>query len=143
MRRRRLLVALVVGLGLLVAVGAFVLRPRSDPGWRITQANYNRVVFGMSWEQVEGILGPAGDYRTYKPNVDRVYPALPRPPHVHVRGPGHIWNDDRGEWVNDSFIINIGFYSGTVSSIRMKMIDHGPLGNLYWRVKRQWQEWFP
>jgi hypothetical protein len=142
MRRRRLLVVLIVGLGLLVAAGAFVLRPRSDPGWRITKANYDRVVVGMSWAQVEGILGPPGDYSTYK--GDRVYPALPRPPHVVVRGPRYIGNDDQGEWVSDSAIINIGFGSaGAVSGKRMKMIDHGPLGNLYWRVKRQWRERFP
>src|ERR1700722_18546676 len=59
MRRRKLLAVLVLAL---VVVGAFMawLRPQS----RITEENFNRVGEGMTLQQVEALLGPAGDFRT-------------------------------------------------------------------------------
>ena len=60
MRRRKLLVALAVGV--VVAAAAVVLWPRPD---RITQENCDRIEKGMSQAEVEAILGgPPGDYTT-------------------------------------------------------------------------------
>ena len=61
---RRKLVALVVGLAALVAVGAFVLSPRTDLASRITWQNFERITFGATRAEVENILGRSGDFTT-------------------------------------------------------------------------------
>src|SRR6516162_2477131 len=61
MRRRTLLVVLV-GLAVVVAVGAVVLWPQ--PPSRITRENYDRIREGMSRAEAQAILGPPGDYTT-------------------------------------------------------------------------------
>ena len=60
MRRRKLLVALAVGVVVLVGVAALVAWPWGE---RITPDNINRIMAGMSRAEVEAILGPPGDFR--------------------------------------------------------------------------------
>jgi hypothetical protein len=60
---RRLLALLFVSLALLAVVAAGpILFPPTNP--RITPENFERIKEGMTWEEVVGILGPPGDYRT-------------------------------------------------------------------------------
>jgi hypothetical protein len=61
-RRRKLLVALAVGLAGLVA--AVTLRLRSPRGENITMDNWFRIKPLMTRAELEALLGPPGDYRT-------------------------------------------------------------------------------
>jgi hypothetical protein len=60
MGRWKLLVVLA-GVGVVLAAGTVVFWPRAD---RVTRANYDRIQIGMSWADVERILGLPGDYTT-------------------------------------------------------------------------------
>jgi hypothetical protein len=126
----------------LVAVGAFVLWPREDC---VTRKNCDRICEGMTWTEVEAILGPPGDYST----------GLLRGPHgcpqssyhdlamlisevaeggalwLSDTGQAEVWFDNRGRVVDDPFINECA------------REPQGPLDNLLWRAKRQWRRWFP
>jgi hypothetical protein len=127
----------LAGLVVPVAVVAFVLWPRPS---RITLQNGNLIRLGMSRQEVLDILGPPGDYSTY--DVDLIYPG-PRP-HVTLRG---TFPDGRfAEWLSDSAVVFLSFHGERVTRmevLEVQIIDHGPFGNLLWRVKRQWRKLFP
>jgi hypothetical protein len=132
MRRRKLIV--VVGLAVLVAVGAFVLWPRPD---RITQENLERIRAGMSRAEVECILGgPPGDYRsvlTVRISYDAGYPfelAGPRPA---------VWKGNTGD-VSVHFSqqgAEMPVFLGTFE------VPQSFLENVLWRAERLWRRWFP
>jgi hypothetical protein len=160
MRRRKLLVVLA-GLAVVVAAGVVVLWPR--PPSRITRENFERIKEGMSRAEVEAILGPPGDYRTGRGEMDYgteneawmpdTGPDLAGPDFAPLetnwrRAPGQSPEDPtlRADWMGDSFGIAIAI--GQSGSVEEKVglprrTTQGPLDNLVWRVKRQWHRWFP
>jgi hypothetical protein len=133
MRRRTLLVALA-GLAVVVAAGVVTLRAMSDPAARITVKNYNRIREGMSRAEVEGIIGPPGDYTTH-------------PTYGYVgSGP---WEPQPGEesWLADEAVIKVQF-DGTSKVVRALFSGNiaKPANGteaILWRAKRQWRRWFP
>jgi hypothetical protein len=134
MRRQKLLVALA-GLAVVGAAGAVVLWPRPD---RITRENYDRIRVGMSRAEVYTVLGPPGEYST----GDAKASGLPEPPMLTEDLRQAISLE---EWFGDRAAIGVYFDgAGNVTSARcwlLKPIDHGPLGNLLWRLKH-WRRWF-
>jgi hypothetical protein len=161
-KRWKLLVALA-GLAVVVAAGVVVLWPSRD---RITQANFDRILEGMTRAEVEAILGPPGDYRTI---CTETTCALDQPVYLESdlnqyaagEGRGGYWPlDDSpsdapgqpahtsfyGTWFGNDGYINVQFVSDAVDykafyhSVRKELT---PLGNLLWRLKRQWRRWFP
>jgi hypothetical protein len=137
MRRRTLLVALAA-LAVVVAVGVVVLWPRQEPN-RITRENCYRIKEGMSWAEVEAILGPPGDYST----GDAKCSDLPAPPNLmDLRRALSL-----EEWIGDRATMRVFFDgAGNVAYAECRLlepVDRGPLGNLLWRAKRQWHRWFP
>jgi hypothetical protein len=60
MRRRKLLLVLV-GLAVVIAVGALLLWPQ--PPSRVTRDNYDRLHVGINQAEVKATLGAPGDYR--------------------------------------------------------------------------------
>jgi hypothetical protein len=158
MRRRTLLVALV-GLAVVVAVGALVMWPRAN---RVTRENYDRIQIGMSRGDVEAILGPPGDYRTgpgergdcevedgtveswmpdtgsYLYSTPSNWMRMPLEPPENQR----LW----ASWESDSIGISITIDdSGSVVDRGglPRRTTQGQLDNLLWRAKRQWHRWFP
>jgi hypothetical protein len=132
----------------LVAVGAFVLWPGSDPGSAITRQNFGRIIKWfddgnwngmppMTVADVTAILGtPPGDYRTGR----SLYPT----------GGGFMSDGPlfRGAiyWRCDTHEIYVtADASGRVKSIGNADLTKSPdaFGNLLWRAKRQWRRWFP
>jgi hypothetical protein len=147
MRRRKLLVALA-GLVVVVAAGAVGLRRRAD---RVTRANYDRILTGMSRADVETILGPPGDYATVpfdngsgtKLDPSDVYSEV-----VRSFSTGDARNRDRACWCGNDRVIVIAFDgpNGRVvgcSFMQPRRLNQSPLDNLLWRLKRQWHRWFP
>jgi hypothetical protein len=148
--RRRKLVAAVVGLAALVAVGTFVLRP--GPSSRITRENLDRIQDGMSLQEVEAILGPRGDYRTGptkelpwwvtmtdRPLVDAEVAALWEGRTLGDGGRQHTWQGDGGElW------LLLGPEGVRAKNfMATEKAPQSALDNLLWRAKRQWRRWFP
>jgi hypothetical protein len=134
----------VLGVGLLLGAGVFVLWPRPD---RITQENCDRIKEGMSFAEVEAILGPPGDYRTGPTDPD-----LPSPfPWVVSGVPGPwpaTWRGNRGviyvhrESGGDRAIAGQAPYDPDKVSFadffEVQRIEQGRLDILLWRVKRYW-----
>jgi hypothetical protein len=146
MRRRTLLVVLA-GLAVVIAAGAVVLWPQTEPN-RITSENCDRIKEGMSRAEVETILGPPGDYRTgptqgvvqWELNGER-----------KLNGERTTWHDqcsNYSAWVGDTGWVKVEFNNrdATVWAsdfFESKRIAQHPLDNLIWRAKRQWHRWFP
>jgi hypothetical protein len=149
--RRRKLIAAVVGLAVLVVVGAFVLWPQTDQGDRITRENYNYIKIGMSRAEVEAILGPAGDYATgslrFAGPTLRVFSGEPSPPSEYVLSVRDAEGYDIVRWRNDTGILTVYFdRTGQVFTkgfFHVERVEQGPLDNLLWRAKRLWRRWFP
>ncbi len=95
----------------------------------------------MTPAQVEGILGPPGDYRT-GPLEDSW---------------DQFWYDDgklfmsesKGIWLGDAGILCIDYYTdggsqtvGNASFEPSDRVKQYPVQNFVWRVKRQWRRWF-
>jgi hypothetical protein len=124
----------VVGLAVLVAVGAFVLWPQPD---RITGKNFRRIKEGMSRHEVEGILGgPAGDYRSVE--TAELFPAW-----IEF---SHLAASELAKWQGDAGNIVLGFDDAERVTL-MEMtdvmrLDRGPLDTLRWRAERLWRKWF-
>jgi hypothetical protein len=135
MQRRKLLVALA-GLAVVVTVGVVVLWPRPD---RVTPENYACIRLGMSRAEVYALLGPPGDYAT----GDTKASDLPNPPRLADL----LHAASLPEWVGDRAAIGVYFDgAGNVAYAEcrhLEPVDHGPLGNLLWRLKRQWDRWSP
>jgi hypothetical protein len=76
MRRRKLL-AVIVGLTVVVAAGAVVLRPLPQPTVRVTQEKNDRIVNDRmtTVAEIESLLGgPPGDYTTQPADEPSVSP---------------------------------------------------------------------
>jgi hypothetical protein len=133
MRRRKLLAAVALGVLALVAVGAIALWPQPS---RITDENFDCIHKGMTRAEVEAILGPPGDYTTGPVNYDT------RPPVYFLSPDGSV-----AFWNSDMAYAHVLFdASGKVEEIFFhpgRPQDQGPLANLLWRAKRQWERWFP
>jgi hypothetical protein len=131
---------LVVLIGLaLLAVGAFVARPRED---RITLKNFDSIRGGMSRREIAAILGAPGDCRT-RPTGCRgssIFDHVRDFDEADATTDGDIWDSDAGS-------IHVDYGSaGTVVYVayqETEQLDQSPLGNLLWRIRRQWQHWFP
>jgi hypothetical protein len=147
--RRRKLVAAAVGLAVLVAVGAFVVRPRTDPSLQAAieaRATFSRLKPGMTLAEMTKILGPSGNYnmtdtREFNPAVpyqratdwfgDSTKPAFPYP---------FIW--DRNTHTVSVFVDGSGkAVSGNIIFLRLKPV--GPIERLTRWSKEQWRKWFP
>jgi hypothetical protein len=140
-RRRKLLVALAVGL---VGLAAAALWPRTPRAERITLDNYYRIDASMTRAEVEAILGPPGDYRTGPTTLSQGFSFFI----IEVHGG---WGEPPFSrpvyWTSDTLEIVAYHYSdGTLSEFGYRPLepDHsGPLDNLRWRAKRLWRQWFP
>jgi hypothetical protein len=147
--RRRTLLVVIAGLAV-VATGAWLLWPRPE---RITQENCDRIRIGMSRAEVEAILGPPGDYRTGRGEMDygesEVIGWDPDPPFglddalAWSRILCQFPKDPRrwANWSSDSFVIFIVIdESGQVIDkyIGPRRRTHGPIDDLLWRAKRRW-----
>jgi hypothetical protein len=141
MRRRKLLVALAA-LSVVVAAGTVVLWPRPE---RITRENYRRIRVGMTFAEVEAILGPPGDHtsgptETNDPTWFAVTDSFGEPDAI-------LSASTLMEWSSDTIHIWVAFgFEGTVTAAMPSIknrITQSPLDNLLWRAKRQWHRWFP
>jgi hypothetical protein len=135
-RKRKLLTVLTL-LAVVLIIGAGVA---SIPGRSplITQADSEKLQPGMSRREVEAILGPPGDYRTGPGQDPPVVSLLWLPPPA---GP------NVSKWRGDSGTITVAYTDA--GQVRRKWFEpwyrkeQGPIENLLWRAKRQWQRWFP
>jgi hypothetical protein len=140
MRRRTLrwVLALAGPAGVLVAAGAFVLWPRPD---RVTRENFGLLRVGMSKPEVYAVIGPPGEYLTRDANYDDAagtdFGEAPR--FAHKEGVEVGKGDDAVLWVQFDAS---GHVSGA-TCIPLKAIDHGPIGNLLWRIRYQLFRLFP
>ena len=139
MRRRTLLVVLA-GLAVVIVAGVVVLWPRPEPASRITVESFRRIRAGMTMAEAIAILGPPGDYTTLK--IDPV----PRPPQAYL-GDGTVESAGSTWWTSDTAYVVVDLDKSerivSGSSCTLRTVDHGALGNLLWRAKRQWRRWFP
>lgn len=145
MRRQRLRWAVGLIVVALVAAGALVLWPRSS---RVTRENFRLIRVGMSRAEVEAILGPPGDYANGDTkgcgtagvrDHESVFTA-----EAYLLPQSSAWH---GDWHDDRILIQVDINrEGKVFSAfcqPLQTVDHGPLGNLRWRAKRQGRKWFP
>ncbi len=123
---------------------------------RVTRNNYDRIYEGMTRTEVQAILGPPGDYRTglgetesdggprfngpAEPDPEGEWPTTSIPsewPHKHF-----TWLFWIGDTLEASVLLDTSqrVYSITSCNRRMTQI---PSDAFLWRVKRQWQKWFP
>lgn len=119
--RRRLMIELAV-LVVLSAVTAKVMwRPWHAP----TQQDCNRVHNGMTRAEVEDILGPPGDYRSWATRVEFT-PLDPQPASRRM-----------DQWATDEGEMRVVFVDGrvVVSEFRNAWADKGVLDALKWRFK--------
>jgi hypothetical protein len=135
MRRRKLL-GVLAGLSVLVvAVGAFVLWPRTrSHGMHL--AGFDLVHEGMTHGEVAAILGPPICHRKGLPIEDYMdmYRFTP-PPTTYA-----IWGNDDWRWY--VFYDAAGRTNGTTLS-RVKAPESP--GSVAWfvsRIERLWQKWF-
>jgi hypothetical protein len=133
MRRRKLIVAAALAMLTLVVVGAFALWPQSS---RITGENFDHIRKGMTRAEVEAILGPPGDYTTGPVNYDA------SPPLYFLSPAGSVafWNSDMAY---AHVLFDASDKVEEIFSHPGRRQEQGPLDNLLWRAKRQWQRWFP
>jgi hypothetical protein len=133
-RRRKLLLGTLAGLVALAGAAALAQWPRPE---RVTPENYARIRVGMSRAEVYAILGTPGDYTT-----GDVAPSGTRP-----QLGWHQQGTSMEQWTGDRAVIGV-YFDGTGNVVSgvcflLQPVDHGPLGNLLWRLKRLWRRWFP
>jgi hypothetical protein len=140
MRSRKLRWALTAGLVALAGVAAFALWPRPN---RVTRENCARIRQGMTRAEVDALLGPPGDYRTGPVDYDRGLVPLKIAP---ITMPWET-SDDDDRWAGDSAYLAVRFDpEGRVGSwyvVPTSKAAQSPLGNLLWRLGRQWRRWSP
>jgi hypothetical protein len=138
MRRRKLLVALA-GLAVVIAAGVVVLWQGQEPN-RITWDNYERIVSDMTPADVEGILGPPGDYRTGPTEeCGAAESAWLRATHESAVPTtyGEYWHCD------SATILVLIDADGLITKHHWPCRLKGPFDMFLWRAKRQWHRWFP
>lgn len=141
-RRRKLQWALA-RLAVLIAACSFAFWPRPA---RITRESFRLLKEGMSRAEVEAILGPPGDYASGDTESDgaatgRDYESI-MTVEAYLPRPRSSW---QGDWNGDRIKIHVALnLEGKIFLAwcgPRQPVDHGPLGNLLWRAKRQWH-WF-
>jgi hypothetical protein len=95
--RRRLEIELTVLVCLLVLYAIVFWKTWRAP----TRANYQRIQNGMTRAEVESILGPPGDYRSWGSKVE--FPPLMVPPNIEL---------DR--WASDNGVMGVRYINGKV-----------------------------
>jgi hypothetical protein len=121
---------LVVSLGLLGAVAVRpIFFPPTNP--RITRENVGRIKEGMTREEVEAILGPAGDYRTG--------------PTGAIGGQSEFLRDTESLapplwWVSDDAQAMVWFVDGKVWLTLVNSMEPGPVG-LFELLRWRWNRW--
>jgi hypothetical protein len=129
---RRKLLLVLVGLALVLEAWYLAVRP---PLYLVGHSDYDKIQAGMNRQQVEDILGPAGDYRTGATLLDMhvTYELQPG-----LTGAG---------WISDHWVWIIGFDAdGRVRQKRLwdnPSVPQGRVENLIWRTKRLFRRWFP
>jgi hypothetical protein len=112
-----------------------LLWPRPN---RFTPENYDRIHKGMTQSEVEALLGPPGDYTTM--DTDLGGTATMDVDHSGGQYRPVVWRSERANvfvHLNPrGEVVGKGYFP-------VQAVDHGPLGNVLWRAKRQWQKWFP
>jgi hypothetical protein len=154
MMRWKLIVGLV-GLVVVLAARVLVVWPQLDP---ITEEHFNRISEGMTFPEVETLLGPAGDYRTGPMTIKQ--PIFRSPPGMLPNlsdGYRHI----EIHWLTDTATIMVDVkLPDETWSVRPMLgelplgavtdaywcdmqLKHGPLDNLLWRAERIWRRGVP
>jgi hypothetical protein len=138
MRRRKLLVVLA-GLAVVVAAVVVVLWPRANC---VTLTNYSSIQQGMTFPEVEAILGgPPGDYRTSPTQFEFGDPSFR---HRRSLLPGTGAREEH--WEGDTVALMVRFGDdGTVRClcpIPTARRAGGRFDAICWRLKRQWHRWF-
>jgi hypothetical protein len=132
----------MAALTVVIAAGVVVLWPQTES--RMTVENFRRIREGMTLAEASAILGPPGDYST----LDTASPPILSDGDAYASlGDGTVESVDQEWWTNDTADAFVGLdKSGRIVSGSVyprQTIDHGTLGNLLWRAKRQWHRWFP
>jgi hypothetical protein len=138
-RRLRKLLVVLAGLAVVATVGAVVLWPRAE---RVTPENVERLRVGMTQNEVEAIIGLPGDHSTQ----ETVVMPMNTESWCDVIGETNP-NERKARWIGDKTWVDVAFdKTGHVTFLQLGkrgVVDHGALGNLLWRVKRQWRRLFP
>jgi hypothetical protein len=146
-RRRKLLVVLASAIATLLAASIFVMEVRRP---QVSPENCRRITANMTHSEVEAMLGPPGDYTTGPVEDVGTSPEIAEPlqisPDLSERKVS--WQSDRTVyWHGDNGIIQVSFdptghasYKCFVSATKL---EQSLLGNLLWRVNRQWRKLFP
>lgn len=110
-RRVTWFVLLSAGLAAVAALTLVVWRDREQAG-EVSYRNYERISVGMTREQVEALLGSAGEEVKTIPQ----FPAYIHPPDVPPGWTGVVWGDTFVRWQSGDRDIHIGFSEGRVTS---------------------------
>ena len=133
---------MLAGLAMIVAGGALVLWPPTDPASRITQENFERIKEGMSRAEVEAILGPAGDYSTGPTqrfmSVEDII--------AQARLDTFSLHSGELTWTSDMVMVRVEFDSRGVATAKyftaLVKLKQTFVDSLIWRAERQWRHWF-
>jgi hypothetical protein len=140
MRKRTLLGALA-GLAVVVAIGALASPLTPEPTASALRANFHRIaIHGVSSQaELLSILGRPGDYTTGPTTVTKLVDLAAVPNDYLLGLPADSWKTDTVE------VTPQGELDGSVMLVcwTVTKSPQGPLGNLLWRLKRQWHRWFP
>jgi hypothetical protein len=120
----------VVSVALLLSVAARQVFLPGNP--RITESNFDRLTPGMSRADVEGVLGPPGDYRTQPVSADLfTIPDKLSRPRDHI-----YWQSDEVE-----ICVEFDLVDDVVVDGRIRPMDRTGVGianTLRWRWDRWW-----
>jgi hypothetical protein len=132
MRRRKLRWVLAGLAVVLVGVVALVAWLRLNP---LRVENFQLLRVGMSKPEVYAVLGLPGDYLTRDAEYDdSAAKVLAQAPQFSHKEGVEVWKGDQVVfWVQFD---TEGRVSGA-TCIPLRVTDHGPLGNLLWRIKYQ------
>ncbi len=109
---------------------ALALWLRPGPPSRVTRENFDRIHEGMRRTEIEAILGRPGDNATEPVAYSLSY-----------------WGNGTSDvWAGDDAVIVV-FYDdsegGAVHLLQPEKPEVSRLGRLIWRIRRQWDRWFP
>ncbi len=155
--------AYLTGLTLLSGA-AVVMMCWPAPNPRISLDNFNCIKTGMTYAEVEALIGPHGDHRSgptvvtepfsmWRPGLGRCPPGMEATP---LSG-GYwtvTWQTDQAEilvMIEPAVEGQVGHLAwselapGRVIAAHYcdAKLEHGPVYNALWRARRQWHRWFP